>query len=80
MSNKRFPTKKEVEKWIDRKLHEFTAQENRSWNLSKEEWLNRYMYTDKHEIFFCSFSCELQEWFSESADSQGTWKLDDPIV
>lgn len=32
-------TKKEIKKCIDRKLHEFAAQENRNPSLSKEKWL-----------------------------------------
>ena len=48
--------------------------------MSKEEWLNGYLFTDEHKIFFCSFLCELHEWLSKLADSQGTWRLDSPIV
>lgn len=59
MSNKWFPTKKEIKKWIDQKLHEFVAQENRNLCMLKEEWLNRYLYTDEHEIFLYSFMCKL---------------------
>lgn len=80
MSNKWFPTKKEIEKWIDQKLHQFVAQENRNAHLSKEEWLNRYLYTEDHEIFFFSFPCELHQWLYKLQDIEGTWKLDNPIV
>ena len=48
--------------------------------MSKEEWLNRYIYTYEHETFFCFFLCELNQWLSKLVDSQGTWKLDNPIV
>jgi len=72
MSNKWFPTKKETEKWIDQKLHEFAAKENKNLLLSKEEWLNIYLYTNEHKIFFCSFPCELHQWLSKLVDSKGT--------
>ena len=80
MLNKWFPTKKEIEKWINRKLHTFAEKENRNMCLSKEEWLNRYMITNKIEIFFFSFPCEFHKWLSRLVDSQGTQKLNNPIV
>lgn len=80
MNHKWIPTKKEIDKWIDQKLHKFVAQENMNLHLLKEEWLNRYLYIEEHIIFFCSFPCELYEWLSKLEDGQGTWKLDNPIV
>ena len=49
---------------MDRKILEFALQENRSTKLSDEQWVEKYIYTKVHEIFFCSFVHELQEWFS----------------
>jgi len=80
MWRKWIPTKKEIEKLIDQKLHEFVAQENKNLCLSKEEWLNRYPYTEEHKIFFCSFPCKLYEWLAKLVAGKGTWKLDNPIV
>jgi len=73
-------TKKEIEGWLDSRIHEFAAQENRNLWLSKEEWLDCYLYTNIHKIFFTSFPTELYEWIAKLADSQGRWKLDNPIV
>ena len=56
------PIKKEIKHWLDRKIHEFTAQENRNPRLMKEQWLDRYLYTEIHKIWFCSFTVELYEW------------------
>ena len=80
MRNKWILTKKEIEKWLDRKIHEFVAQEIRNPHLSKEDWLNRYLYTKVHEIFFCTFPIELYEWIAKLKDGQGRWRLDGPIV
>ena len=80
MSNKWFPTKKEIEKWLDQKLHMFSTQENKNLWLSKEQWLNRYLYTDETKAFFCFFPCELHEWLSRLANIQGAWRHDDLIV
>ena len=74
------PTKKGIEDWLDRKIHEFMAQENTNLRLSKEEWLDYYLYTEIHEIFFASLPTELYEWIMKLADSQGRCKLDKPIV
>lgn len=42
--------------------------------------MEKYLYIEIHEIFFCSFPIELYEWIFKLADSQGRWNLDGPIV
>lgn len=74
------PTKKEIEDWLDIKIHKFAAQENMNLPLTKEQWLDIYMYIEIHAIFLCSFRVELYEWIAKFADSQGRWRLDGPIV
>jgi len=74
------PTKKGIEDWLDRKIQKFAVQENRNLILSNEEWLDCYLYTYIHEIFFTSFPTELYEWITKLANSQGRCKLDIPIV
>ncbi len=37
------------------------------------------IYRDPRD-FFCSFLVELYEWIVKLADSQGSWRLDGPIV
>ena len=69
-----------IEKWLDRKIHEFTVQEKINPCLTKEQWLDRYLYTKIHEIFFCTFLIEPYEWNTKLADDQGRWRLDSPIV
>ena len=48
--------------------------------LSKEEWLDYYLYTKIHEFFFMSFPTTLYEWITKLADIQGRWKLNNHIV
>lgn len=74
------PTKKGIEDWLDRKIHEFVAQESRNPRLSKEERSDCYLYIEIHEIFFASFPTELHEWIMKLEDSQGRCKLENPIV
>ena len=66
--------KKEIEGWLDRKIHKFAMQENRNSWVSKEQWL------EIHEIFFAFFPSELYEWIVKLADSQGRCRLNKPIV
>ena len=74
------PTKKEIKHWLVRKIHEFATQENRNLWLTKEQWLDRHLYTEIHEIFLCSFAVELYEWIAKLADSQWRCRLDKSIV
>lgn len=53
------PTKKEIEKSLDKKVREFAVQEKRNARISEEKWLERYLYTEIHEILFASFQSEL---------------------
>jgi len=74
------PTKKEIEEWLDKKIHEFATQENKTLHVSEKRWLDRYVYIEIHKIFFASFPFELYEWIARLADSQGMYKLDQSIV
>ena len=65
---------------MDRKIHEFATQENMNPHLSKEEWLDYYLYMEIHEILFASFPSELYEWIMKLVNSQGRCRLDKPIV
>ena len=65
---------------MDRKIHKFAAQENRNPQQTKEEWLHCYLHIEIHEISFTLFPTELYEWITKLVDSQGRWKLDNPIV
>jgi len=74
------PTKKEIEEWLDKKIHEFMAEENRNPRVSKEHSLDHYLYTEIHEIFCASFPSELYEWIVKLVDIHGRCRLDKPIV
>jgi len=74
------PTKKEIEEWWDLKLHEFAVQENKNSRISEEDWLDHYIYTDIHKVFFATFLVEFYEWIARLADNMGRCRLDQPIV
>lgn len=52
------------------------VQENRNPRLSKEQWLEIYLYIEIHGIFFCTFLIELYEWIAMLEDDQGRWRFD----
>ena len=54
--------------------------ENKNLPLTKQEWLDCWLYIEIHQIFLTSFPTELHEWIVKLDDSQGRWKLDNPIV
>jgi len=48
--------------------------------VSKEQWLEHYLYIEIHKRFFTSFPFELYEWIAKLIDNQGRYRLDKPIV
>ena len=57
------PIKLEIQQWVDFKALEFAREENEGSWLNPAKWLERYLYTDIHEIFFFEFHILLYEWF-----------------
>jgi hypothetical protein len=45
-----FPSKTEIQKWIEEQEKEFFEAQNKNPNLSREDWLARYIFTNIHEI------------------------------
>jgi len=48
--------------------------------MTKDWWLDRYLYIEIYEIFFFTFPIELYEWITKLADGQGRQRLDGLIV
>ena len=63
---------------MESKEREFAKRENRNPRLSIEEWLQRYIFTDLHEIFFATFPIALHEWISRLAENK-IWMQNRPI-
>ena len=62
------PTKEELNQWVGSKEKEFAEHENKSPRLSTEDWLQKYIFTDLHMIFFVTYGNELYEWLSRLTD------------
>jgi len=55
-------TKKEILEWLERKEREFSKGEKINHWISDKQWLQRYVYTSLHDIFFGEFPNILVEW------------------
>jgi len=62
----------------EKKEMEFTEKENRNPRVSTEAWLDKYIFTDKHEIFFTSLPVELHEWLSKLVETKCYTRSDNP--
>jgi hypothetical protein len=65
-----FPSKTEIQKWIEEQERDFVEAENKNPSISTKDWLGRYNFTDIHEIFFGGVHKELYEWLARLANTQ----------
>jgi hypothetical protein len=56
------PTKVEIERWLKTKELEFAQKDNINPKLTPHKYLDKYVFSDLHEVFFCDFPHLLQEW------------------
>ena len=47
--------KEEIEDWLDSKTLVLMEEESAGTRLSIEKWLDKYIYSDIHDIFFVDF-------------------------
>ena len=64
-----FPSKTEIQKWIKDQEKDFIEDQNKNPNLSTKHWLERYIFTDIHEILFGGIHQELYEWLARLVDT-----------
>jgi hypothetical protein len=57
--------------WLEQKEQEFSQKENKNPRLKNKQWLQRYVYTDLHEIFFGEFPNLLAEWMEIFVENTG---------
>ena len=72
------PELSEIEAWFETKAKEFAETENRNPNRDSEAWLQKYIYTDIHEVFFATFPSELHSWVERLADNTRYVRSDRP--
>jgi hypothetical protein len=75
-----FPSKTKIQKWIENQEKDFIEAQNKNPNLSIEDWLERYIFNDIHDIFFGGIHQELYEWLSRLEDTQFEIRSRPPMV
>lgn len=73
-------SKKEIQDWQELKEREFEDQENINPHLTSKAWLQKYIFTNQHEIFFASFPIEMYEWISRLTKRNTYFKGGEPSV
>ena len=63
------PELSEIKAWFETKEKEVVEAENRNPNYDSEAWLQKYIYTDIHEVFFTMFPSKLHLWVERLAHS-----------
>jgi hypothetical protein len=66
------PTKVDIEIWLRTKELDFAQKDNRNPRITPRKYLDKYVFTDLHEVFFCDFPHLLQEWILRLKDNHAT--------
>ena len=69
------PTKVEIEIWLRTKELEFAQKDNRNPRVTPRKYLEKYVFTDLHEVFFCDFPHLLQDWILRLRDNHATNRI-----
>jgi hypothetical protein len=64
--------KVEIEGWLRTKELEFAQEDNRNPRITPHKYLEKYVFIDLHEVFFCDFLHLLQEWILRLKDNHTT--------
>ena len=54
------PMKEEIEVWLKKKELEFLQKDNKNPKITPCKYLDRYVFSDLHEVFFYDFPHVLQ--------------------
>jgi hypothetical protein len=63
------PSKEEIESWLRMKELDFAQKDNRNPTVTPRKYLEKYVFIDLHEVFFCDFPHLLQEWILRLKDN-----------
>jgi hypothetical protein len=69
------PMKEEIESWLKTKELEFAQKDNRNPKITLRKYLDKYVFSDLHEVFFCDFPHVLQEWILRLKDNHATNRI-----
>jgi hypothetical protein len=54
--------KEEIKSWLKTKELDFAQKDNKNPELTLCKYLDKYVFSDLHEVFLCDFPHVLQEW------------------
>jgi hypothetical protein len=63
------PTKSEIKSWLRTKELEFSQKDNRNPGITPRKYMDKYVFIDLHEAFFCDFPHLLLEWILRLKDN-----------
>jgi hypothetical protein len=66
------PTKEEIKRWLRTKALEFSQKDNKNPRIIPHKYLEKYMFTYLHKVFFYDFPHLLQEWILRLKDNHTT--------
>jgi hypothetical protein len=66
------PMKVEIERWLKTKELDFVQKYNRNLKLTPHKYMDKYVFNDLHEVFFCDFPHVLHEWISGLKENHPT--------
>jgi hypothetical protein len=75
-----FPSKTDIQKWIEDQEKDFAEAQNKNPELSTEDWLGMYIFTDIHETFFGGIHQKLYEWLDRLENTQFEIRSRPPMV
>jgi hypothetical protein len=75
-----FPSKTEIQKWIEEQEKDFDEAQNKNHRLSTKDWLGRYIFTNIHKIFFGGIHKELYKSLARLVDTQFEIRSRPPVV
>jgi hypothetical protein len=78
--SRQFPSKIEIQKWLEDQEKEFPEAQNKNPNLSTEDWLERHIFIDIYKIFFGGIHQELYEWLARLEYTQFEVRSRPPVV
>jgi hypothetical protein len=59
---------------LERKKRDFSEQENINPHMSDKQWMQMYVYTDLHEIFFDELPIILTKWIEILVEKTGRYR------
>jgi hypothetical protein len=66
------PMKVEIESWLKTKEFEFAQKDIKNPKLTLDKYLEKYVFSDLHEVFFYDFMHVLLEWLLRLKDNHPT--------